>query len=79
MALASGHLSREGGISGTRGIGGPRANTQYYGDHAIGVMSSVIRASPRDRWPDISLLGRLGLMTNEIAFFHVSFAVLDRR
>ena len=25
---------------------------QIYGDHAIGVMPSVIRASPRDRWPD---------------------------
>ena len=47
MVLASSKLPREGGMSGTRGIGGPRANTQYT-EYAIGVMSSVIRASPRD-------------------------------
>ena len=53
--LASSHLSREGEMPGTGGIRGPRANTQYTG-YAIGAMSSVIGASPRDIWPDTWLL-----------------------
>ena len=40
---------RAGLLSGTRGIRGPRANTQYT-EYAIGVMSSVSRASPRGGW-----------------------------
>ena len=50
---ASSHLSREGGMScRDKGHKGPQDQYPIYGDHAIGVMSSVIRASPRDRWPD---------------------------
>ena len=38
-----------------KGHKGPQDQYSFvsiYGDHAIGVMSSVFRASPRDRWPD---------------------------
>ena len=35
-----------------KGHKGPQDQYSIYGDRAIGVMSSVIRASPRDRWPD---------------------------
>ena len=35
-----------------KGHKGPQDQYSIYGDHAIGVMPSVIRASPRDRWPD---------------------------
>ena len=38
-----------------KGHKGPQDQYSFvsiYGDHVIGVMSSVIRASPRDRWPD---------------------------
>ena len=46
------HLSREGGMSGTRGIRGPGPILNIRRSHAIGVMPSVFRASPGDRWPD---------------------------
>ena len=41
-----------------KGHKGPQDQYSFvsiYGDHAIGVMSSVFRASPRDRWPDNTL------------------------
>ena len=37
---------------GHKGLQDQCSFVSIYGDHAISVMSSVFRASPRDRWPD---------------------------
>ena len=48
---------REGEMPGKWGTRGPRAQNPTQEVHAIGVMSSAVRASPRDRGPGSAALG----------------------
>ena len=60
-------------MSGTRGMHkGPQDQYSIYRDHAVGVMSSVIRASPRDRWPDNQYLSIPAYLQGFVAGWHLT-------